>query len=120
MWPQGVDIERQSLVEDEDTGQMRRDLGYAQHLTQMWTMESEQALFEATFSHDGLLVQADVLVPRPQGRRSGWQMLEVKSSTVPKDYHLTDLATQAWVALECGLDLHAVGLVLVNKGFELQ
>ena len=120
MWPQGIDIERQSLVEDERTGEQRRDLGYAQHLTQMWTLQPEQALYEATFSHDGLLVQADVLVPRRQGRRSGWQMLEVKSSTAPKAYHLTDLATQAWVARQSGLDLQAVGLVLVNKGFELQ
>lgn len=120
MWPQGIDIERQSLVEDERTGGLRRDLRYAQQLTKNWVLQPQQAIYEATFSHDGLLVQADVLVPHRQGRRTGWQMLEVKSSTAPKDYHLTDLATQAWVARQSGLDLQAVGLVVVSKGFELR
>ena len=51
-------------------------------------------IYEATFSHDGLLIQADVL--EPAGKNS-WRMAEVKSSTGVKDYHRGDLATQVWV-----------------------
>jgi hypothetical protein len=117
-WPQGVDIEALSWVED-DTGTKRRDLRYAQHLTQMWLMQG-LPLFEATFSHKQLLVMADVMRPAKRGKETVWQMIEVKSSTAPKDYHITDLATQVWVAQQCGVPVVGAALMLVNKGFTLQ
>ncbi|WP_089956674.1 DUF2779 domain-containing protein [Limnohabitans sp. 2KL-3] len=118
-WSEGVDIEKASWITDEDTGQRHRDLNYATHLTYQWMQDQRRTLFEATFQHQNLLVMADVMVPRRHGHRVYWQMIEVKSSTTPKDYHITDLATQAWVAEQSGVDLDSVALLLVNKGFEL-
>jgi hypothetical protein len=115
MWPSGVDIEQQSSRTDPVTGERRRDLGQAAKLTQS-VLKQKRPLFEATFEHDGVLVQADVLLPV----RSGWHMLEVKSSSQPKPYHLSDLATQVWVAQGQGVAIKGMGLLLVNKDFELQ
>ena len=116
-WPKGIDIEAQSWVED-DRGTKRRDLSYAQHLTHMWLMQGVP-LFEATFSHSQLLVMADVMRPAQRGGKTVWQMIEVKSSTTRKDYHITDLATQVWVAQQCGVPVVRAALMLVNKGFTL-
>src|SRR5450432_3914421 len=55
-----------------------------------------RVLFEATFEAKGILVRADLLIPR----NDGWHMVEVKSSTRPKDYHLEDAAIQSWVVRE--------------------
>ena len=48
------------------------------------------AIFEATFSHDGVLVRVDIMEPDGKGK---WRVAEVKSSTSVKDYHVGDLAT---------------------------
>lgn len=112
MWPDGLNVEEAAM---QAGGGQRRDLDRARALTQQ-AIAQKQPLFEATFEHDGLLVQADVMAPV----RGGWQMLEVKSSTSPKPYHHADLATQAWVAQQSGVPLKRVGLLLVKKGFELQ
>ncbi|WP_291919036.1 DUF2779 domain-containing protein [Limnohabitans sp.] len=116
MWPDGLNVEEAAL---QASGGQRRDLGRARALTQQ-AMAHKKPLFEATFEHDSLLVQADVMVPM----RGAWQMLEVKSSTStstsPKAYHHADLATQTWVAQQTGVPLKWEGLLLVKKGFELQ
>ena len=115
MWPGGVDIDQQSSRTDPATGERRRDLRQAAQITQS-ALKQKRPLFEATFEHDGVLVQADVLLPV----RGGWHMLEVKSSSQPQPYHLSDLATQAWVAQGQGVAIKGMGLLLVNKDFELQ
>ena len=58
-------------------------------------------LFEATFSHEDVLVRADLLIPDGQG----WHLVEVKSSGSVKDYHMGDLATQLWVTRGAGLQV---------------
>lgn len=90
--PQGIDIEAQSWVE-EDEGTKRRDLGYTQHLTKMWLMHGVP-LFEAPFSHSNLLVMADVMRPTQRGKQTVSQMIEVKSSATAKGYHLTATVQQ--------------------------
>lgn len=112
MWPGGLNIEEAT---SQVTKGLKRDLNQAKLLTQL-AIGRRQPLFEATFEHDALLVQADVMAPV----RGGWQMLEVKSSNAPKDYHYTDLATQTWVAEQTGIPLRRMGLLLVNKDFKLQ
>ncbi len=57
------------------------------------TNHPDSPIFEATFEHDGVLVRADLLLPTPKGYR----MVEVKSSTRVKPYHIDDCAVQAWV-----------------------
>jgi CRISPR/Cas system-associated exonuclease Cas4 (RecB family) len=112
MWPSGVDIESAVL---KNSKEKKRDLNESKRLTQQ-VIEQGRPLFEATFEHDALLIQADVMLPA----RDGWQMLEVKSSSSPKAYHYADLATQAWVAEQSGIALSRVGLLLVNKSFALE
>ncbi len=56
-------------------------------------------IFEAAFLHNDVLVRADLLVPEA----SGYRLVEVKSSTAVKDYHLEDITVQAWVMKQAGL-----------------
>ncbi len=71
-------------------------------------------LFEATLKHRGVLVRADVL-RRTAGR---YRMVEVKSATRLKEYHLQDVAVQAWVAEGSGLPLDVVAVAVVDSDWE--
>lgn len=75
--------------------------------------EAPRPLFEATFEHQGLLVQADLLLPEG----GAWRMVEVKSSTTVKDYHLTDASVQAWVLEQAGMPLSRVEVAHVDNTF---
>jgi len=71
------------------------------------------ALFEATFSHGGVLVRADLLL-----REGGVaRMVEVKSATEVKPYHLDDSAVQTWVVRGAGVPLARVALACIDRGF---
>lgn len=70
-------------------------------------------LFEATFDADGVLVRADLLLPDGAGHR----LVEVKSSTRVKDYHLEDAAVQAWVAREAGVAITVVEIAHIDNRF---
>lgn len=72
-------------------------------------------LFEATFIHDGVVVRVDLLLPRPEG----WQVVEVKSSTRVRPYHLADLATQLWVLRSCGVPVTRASVRVIDTGFVL-
>ncbi|MBI1948583.1 MAG: DUF2779 domain-containing protein [Deltaproteobacteria bacterium] len=58
-----------------------------------------KVIFEAAFRHAGVFVAVDVL--RRHG--SGWDVIEVKSSTKLKKEHVVDVAVQRWVIERCGL-----------------
>ena len=70
-------------------------------------------LFEATFSHNNILVRADILFPE----EGGYRLVEVKASTSVKDYHLNDCATQVWVIEGAGFHVNRVELAHVDTGF---
>jgi len=78
---------------------------------EMLATSPRKTLFEATFQADGILVRADLLVPA----KAGWHMVEVKSSTMVKDYHVEDVAIQSWVALRAGLPLAKTSLQVVDS-----
>jgi len=59
------------------------------------------AVFEATFNHQKVLVRVDVLQRLSKGKR--WRLIEVKSSTKIKDYHLPDVTIQRFVLEGQGL-----------------
>lgn len=63
-------------------------------------------VFEATFAHDGLTVQVDVL----ERAAGSTRIVEVKSATRVKDHYLHDCAIQAWTLSQCG---HAPDRVVV-------
>ena len=80
---------------------------------QALTVRPRRPLFEATFEHDGVLVRADVLLPLARG----WRMVEVKSSTSIKEYHLEDAAVQSWVLQGAGLPLHEQAIAHIDRDF---
>ncbi|CAM5376740.1 DUF2779 domain-containing protein [Rhodanobacter lindaniclasticus] len=72
-----------------------------------------QTLFEAAFQHKDVLVRADVLKPVA----GGYDLIEVKSTTSVKDYHLVDCAIQAWVIQNAGIALRRVYLAHIDSAF---
>lgn len=70
-------------------------------------------LFEAAFTHAGVLVRCDILVPTD----TGWRMIEVKSSGSVKDHHLVDCAIQLWVLQGAGVKIRQVCVAHVDTGF---
>lgn len=91
------------------------DLAKAVDVTRAAVASAQQGdrLFEAAFSHDGVLVRADAL----ERTRRGWVLTEVKSSTEVKPYQVDDVAVQSWVLRQAGLDLHEVRVGVVDNTF---
>lgn len=76
-------------------------------------LAAETLLFEPAFSADGVVARADGL----RKMRGGWHLIEVKSSTAVKDYHLQDCALQAWVLSSAGTPVKKVTLAHIDKDF---
>jgi hypothetical protein len=77
-------------------------------------LSGESPLFEATFRHEQVLVRVDIMTPAGSG---DWHVAEVKSSTGPKDYHLSDLATQVWVMEGCGVKIASASIRHIDSSF---
>jgi len=73
-------------------------------------------LFEATFRHRGVLVRVDVL----QRRDGHCRLIEVKSATRLKEYHVQDVAVQAWVTEGAGLPLDTLSVAVIDTGYVFQ
>lgn len=80
---------------------------------QQLAVKSPRPIFEATFAHERTLIRADLLLP--EKRR--WHLVEVKSATSVKDYHLFDTAIQTHVLQASGVKLGDVSLVTINNTF---
>ena len=100
LYPDGV------LIDGDDLGQAVID-------TQAILSSLKCPIFEATFQADGVLVRNDLLLPV----KDGYRMVEVKSSTSVKDYHLTDAAIQSWVAEQANLPLTSVEIAHIDNSF---
>jgi hypothetical protein len=74
-------------------------------------------IFEATFQYEGVLIRADIIWRDGKGQ---WNLAEVKSTTVPKEYHTGDLATQVWVMEEAGISLSAAAIRHLDRNFVLE
>jgi hypothetical protein len=70
------------------------------------------AVYEATFLEDSVFVAVDILEPAPDG---GHNLIEVKSSTGVKDEHIPDVAVQAHVLREAGIDVRRMELMHLNR-----
>lgn len=76
--------------------------------------QAEQApLFEATFSHDHVLIRADIL----KREADGLDLVEVKAATGIKEYYYPDCAVQAWVIERSGHPLDSIHLAHVDSSF---
>jgi hypothetical protein len=78
-------------------------------------LDGAAPLFEAGFAADGALAFADILLP--EGRTGHWRMVEVKSSTVVKDYHVDDAAIQAFAARRAGVALAGIALARIDSSW---
>lgn len=70
-------------------------------------------IYEAAFIHDETLVRLDVL----RRVETGWEMIEVKSSTSLRDEHILDAAVQTYIASYCGVKITKVKISHINKDF---
>ncbi len=71
------------------------------------------AVFEASFSADGIFVAIDVL--EKQG--DGYRLIEVKASNSQKPEHIPDVAVQARVAAASGVNVTAAEVMHLNREF---
>ncbi len=73
-------------------------------------------LFEPAFQYGGASVRADIF------SRTGatHSVVEVKSSTEVKDYHLNDAAIQYWVISGTGYPLSSISIAHIDKTFIYQ
>ena len=71
-------------------------------------------IYEASFVGGGVYCRVDVL--RPAGE-TGWDLLEVKSTTRVKDVHLDDIAIQDHGLRAAGIDVRRLYLVHLDRGY---
>jgi len=89
--------------------------GVMAHETKQWIESGEgKVLCEATFKHGNLLCMVDLLVRRAGGK---FDIVECKSSTKVKPYHLSDIAFQAYVAEACGVEVRKCILMHIDKDY---
>lgn len=70
------------------------------------------AIFEAAVQYENLLVRVDILKNNFDGT---WDIIEVKSTTEPKDEHLEDVAFQLLVLRGAGVEIKNVVLSHINN-----
>lgn len=88
---------RGGVLVDADRNHLVEAVGVTQELV---NNSEVPAIFEATFRHDGVLVQVDVL---HRSRKKEFKLIEVKSSTAVKPYHLLDVSIQQHVLRGAGI-----------------
>ena len=76
-------------------------------------LTERKIIFEAGFQANGSLSLADILIPVEDAVGPAWRMVEVKSSTSVKEYHVKDLAVQTAIAKK-QLNLPASPQLLLN------
>ena len=106
-------------------GEIARNLHENGVLVETW--RTEQALietnellkgeprpvFEGAFLADDVLIRADLLLPVTKG----FDLVEVKSSSQVKGYHLEDATIQSWVLQQSGVDLASTRLAHIDTSF---
>ncbi|RYG96047.1 MAG: DUF2779 domain-containing protein [Alphaproteobacteria bacterium] len=78
---------------------------------------STQPIFEAGFRTSEALAFADVMLPVKKAGKVTWKIVEVKSSTSVKDYHLEDAAIQAFIARSAGLALSSASIACIDSNW---
>jgi len=76
-------------------------------------ISKNQAIFEGAFFEEDVLVRADLLFPE----KDGYRLVEVKSSTGMKSYHVDDVTIQSWVMEKAGCSTTSMALAYVNNKF---
>jgi hypothetical protein len=78
-------------------------------------LEAEAStLYEAAFLYNGIQIRADILHQVSEGL---YDLIEVKSTSKPKDEHLHDLAIQLYVLEEAGISIRKTKLMHINTAY---
>ncbi|WP_374499728.1 DUF2779 domain-containing protein [Pseudoxanthomonas sp.] len=78
-------------------------------------LDTSQPIFEAGFKTNEALAFADVMLPIRKAGKLTWKMVEVKSSTSVKDYHLDDAAIQVFIARASGVALAGASVACIDS-----
>jgi hypothetical protein len=105
LFPGGVEIPYEGLSHGEQISR-----------TASAVTEKQPVIYEATFSHDGIFVKADILRRVPDG----WELYEVKSATGMKDVYYSDVAIQYYVLTGAGLNVRKAFAVYINNQYVRQ
>ena len=89
----------------------------ANKLTLESIKEGTEIIYEGTgiHSHSKVFARADILFLNSD---KSWELLEVKSSTSAKDYHIDDLSFQYHVFSENGLNIKNISVLHLNKSYK--
>src|SRR3989338_7482177 len=77
-------------------------------------LAKRKPLFEAAFKNETIYARADILFPV---NKKEWDIIEVKSSTQPKELHIHDLAFQKYCYEHAGLKINKCFLMHINSNY---
>ena len=80
-------------------------------------LPDRQPIFEAGFEANGARCFVDILQPTNAEHDQQWRMVEVKSSTKLKAYHLEDATIQSYIATASGLAISSVEIAHVDTNW---
>ena len=79
-----------------------------------------QPIFEAGFEANGARCFVDILLPSGNDDDPEWRIVEVKSSTKLKPYHLEDASIQAYIAAKSGIAISSIAVAHVDSAWAYQ
>ena len=85
--------------------------------TKQLIAEGNETIFEATALHPTNGVYSRIDIFRKVAQEDKWDLIEVKSSTGEKDYHIDDVAFQYYVFKGAGYEINNCYLMLVNNKY---
>lgn len=97
-----------------------KDIKGAIASTQKFIAEGHEIIFEATAVHpvDGSYSRIDILKKVPGTNE--WDLIEVKSSTSVKDYHIDDMSFQYHVFYHAGFRIRACYMMVIDNAYVRQ
>ena len=89
----------------------------AAHSTQQFIADGHEIIYEATAIHpvDGSYSRIDIFHKVPG--TDEWDLIEVKSSTGVKDYHIDDMSFQYYVFCNAGHKIRRCFMMLINNKY---
>lgn len=91
-----------------------RDIAAAVETTRVLMSDAAvPAVHEAAIVHDRTLTRVDILARND----TGWDLVEVKSSTSTKEHFRLDVAMQYWILVNAGVDVRHAGLLLLDREY---
>jgi hypothetical protein len=102
VYPEGILVESHNQEAINQTNQLLSD-------------PNTKVIFEATFQYNNYITKSDIL----ERTKSGWHLIEVKSSTKESKELIDDLAYTTTILQQSGLNITETSLMLVSKDYRL-